>query len=252
MCRKPVLMNRDSLNKNITFENIIRAKYPRQYDEKCKANKLAYSQDDANIELKRNNIPTVIINDTYIWPRMKRKLYIQDMEMRTTLTLASVNDRYLVIAPNTDFESDIATLVEITNLVVHEHQIVLEVTGLKRFKIKQFQRADTDDQSYLYISNGEIINDIVIESDDLRNEVVEKLKSFERIHKELLEKAPSSLSRKLTSLYGNIQSVGSDVSTGSLQNISLYYLNLVQPLSHKEDDKKALYSKTNLIERVNW
>jgi ATP-dependent Lon protease len=250
-------MNRDSLNKNVTFENIIRSKYGLRYDEKVKVNRLAYSQDDGDSETKRFNIPTVVINNTHIWPRMKKLLLIQDRDMLTTLTMATVNDRYLVIAPGPDFDTNIACLVEIVKFESNnEHVIKLEVKGLKRFKVKEFKQhsADPEGHNVVYTSNGEIIKDLEIESAELKDDIIDKIKYCERIHREVLEKAPMTISRKLDHLYGPIPGAASIQSTSAdLENISLYYLNCVKPKDTEGGRiKLSLYGKTNIIERLEW
>jgi ATP-dependent Lon protease len=247
MCRKPVLMNKDSLNKNVTFENIIRSKFAERYDEKVKTNRLAYSQDGEG-DVKRTSLPTVVINDVYIWPRTKKTLTIQDKTLEPTLTLATVNDRYLVVAPNADFENDIACLVEIVKLESTEHVIKIEIKGLKRFKIKEFRHVNVSQlDNIIYLSNGEVVRDLDIESEDLKTDIIDKIKYCEKIHKEILEKAPSTISRKLENLYGPIPTLTGQLTSGDLENITLYYLNCV-----KADNKKQLYSKINIVERVDW
>jgi ATP-dependent Lon protease len=247
-------MNKDSLNKNITFENIIKSKYEQRYDERVRVNKLSYSQEEQT-DTRRNNIPTAIINDVYIWPNMRKTLRIQDMDLKETLNLAASNDRYLVIAPNNDFEHEVASLVEITLLEIRENinYIVLEVKGLKRFKVKEFRRIESEETDFImFVSNGEIIKDLEIESNDLKSMVYQKLRYCDRVHREILDKAPSTISRKLEKLYGPIPQIPTgEMGSANLEIISLYYLNCVR--SHNENiSKKPLYAKTNILERLNW
>ena len=104
MCRKPILQSKENLAKNILLENIIKSKYSRKYEERLKILKLSYeSEEDAGLDSQnnnsRNNIPVVFIKDTYIWPRLKKKIKISNLEEEPTISISAVNDRLLVILP---------------------------------------------------------------------------------------------------------------------------------------------------------
>jgi hypothetical protein len=235
------------MNKNVTLELIIKSKYGQYYDEKLKHNRLLYDED--NSISSRSNIPTLTIEGMYIWPKTKKIIKLEDVRYHSTVNMASIHDRVLVIVPKVNMTpDDVSNLCEITNIKRSETFVEIEVLGLKRFRV--IETTDISETGIpLYVSSGEIVRDLAIDSEELIQSVLEKLKFIDKIHNEIFLSCSLSIGRRIESLYGkkpNIPAVDNNLAT-NLESITFYYLNVI-----KDDNKKNFYSKTNIIERVDW
>lgn len=260
MCRKPILQSKDSLAKNVLFENLIKSKHHIKYQERLKVAKLLHDGElNSGEERKRFNIPAIILDDCYVWPGIKRKLIVTDMTYQHTITMSSINDRMLVIVPSLNNYFGVAgSLIEIQSVNVTENQIILDIAGLKRIKIENLKDANEEEnnnisnlQQSLYVCSGEIIKDIEIDSQDIIAEVINKLREVEEIHSNILKSAPYSIVRQIDQIYGKtpniLNNINSNFNISQLESISFYYLNVI-----KNVDKKKFYITTNIYERVNW
>lgn len=92
--------------------------------------------------------------------------------------------------------------------------------------------------------------DTAVESESLLNEIFAKLKFIEQTNSEILSNCPRATLLKLEDMYGKapyVNSLVSNHSVQSLENISFYYLNLV-----KNNNKEKYYKTSNVYDRVEW
>jgi hypothetical protein len=263
ICRKPILQSPESLAKNISFENLIKTKHPKKYEEKLNIVKISYQEEGNTEHNLRRNIPSIYLENTYVWPRTKRKLIIKNMLFNSTIVTSSIHDRFLIIAPYDPNDSTspnnlnqdsikISSLVEILSINKHNNQIDLEVIGLKRFKINNLNTTQLSDQTPLYLSIGEIVNDMHITSEEILSDIKNKLSVIADIHHEILQNSTISVQNQLESFYGKAptrNTIMSDMNMNSnqLEFYSFYFLNLI-----KNDEKRKFYITNNAIHRVNW
>lgn len=253
MCRKPILQSNDNMAKNVILENIIKFKYNKKYNERMKAVKLYYDEEVSSSDHIRNNLPIIFIKDCYVWPMMKKKLTINDMQLEPTITISSIHDRLLLIVPNeinqiNSNSNNICSLVEINSIDKSDLRIIIEVMGIKRFRYHSFSEAHSDNLSHpFYIATGEILKDINIDSQDLLNLIKNKLNQVVEINNQILSNSPYSIVSTLEKNYGKAPQVGNILSTTNLEPVSLYYLNIIN-----NNDKKNYYCTNNLIQRVDW
>ncbi len=105
MCREPILQSGENMKKNVLMENLIKSKFPKEYEEKLKAKKLAYESELMNSEQSSNShfsFPSIIIKDNFIWPGQVKSFKLENPLYLNTLRVTSHNDRSLVLIP---FES---------------------------------------------------------------------------------------------------------------------------------------------------
>jgi len=259
MCRKTILQSKDSLNKNVLLENLVKSKHLKYYEEKLKINKMSYDEETINGEdNSRNNIPTIMLEDCYIWPKIKRKMSITNLMFEITLTVSSVNDRLLIIIPSNvnlngslNDMNTIACLVEINSIHKRENSIDIEVTGLKRFRVKEIKNANENvNNNPLFVCNGEIIKDLEIDSTEILEEIYLKLRNISQMHDEILKFSPYSLVKQIEKVYGKMPPFHNNnisMSTTILEPVSYFYLNLI-----KNENKKKFYLTNNLYERTEW
>ena len=257
ICRKTILQSPDSLSKNISFENLIKSKYSEKYEERLKTVRLSY-QDESNAEANiRRNIPTIYLENSFVWPRIKRRLIINNMTMYSTIHASSINDRLLIISQDNQNYSEqnqvnISSLVEILSLKRTENHIDLEVIGLKRFRTNNSFITQVNDDNHLYLSHGEIIKDLEITSDEIISEIRYKLCRIADLHGEILLSSNYSVQQQLERAYGkpptrqNILSEN-NLNSSQLEFYSFFFLNLI-----KSSEKTRFYVSNNLIERINW
>ena len=247
MCRKPILQSAENTSKNISFENVIRSKFPEKYKERLDQLKLTNTET-----LDRNNLPSIVQQGCYVWPKTKKTIILQNLLSEYTIDISSVNDRILVIIPG-DPRSypTLACIVEILSKRKQGNRIELEVKGVKRFLVTNFTSHTQSgihlgmDSAVLYLASGSILQDIEVQSDDLLVEIFEKLKHIQQIHEEVLSNRPSSFTSVLENQFGKFPIVTKEMS--SLENASIFYLNIL-----RGENKDALYKSKNLIERVDW
>lgn len=241
------MQNKDTMNKNVTLELIIRSKYGQFYDDKLKHNRLLYDED--NSISSRSNIPTMTIEGLYVWPRTKMIVKLEDVKYHSTVNMASIHDRLIIIVPSSNMApDDVSNLCEITNIRRNGNIVEIEVLGLKRFRVIQTNNISENDTP-LYVSSGEIVRDLAIDSDELIDKVMEKLKFIDDVHNEIFMKASFATAKRLETLYGkkpNLPERDNNLAS-NLECITFYFLNVI-----KSDNKKNLYSKMNIIERVDW
>jgi len=128
----------------------------------------------------------------------------------------------------------------------------LEVIGLKRFKINTLNTTQLSDQTPLYLSTGEIMNDMEITSEEILSDLKNKLSVIGDIHHEMLHNSTTSVQNQLESFYGKAptrNTIMSDMNLNSnqIEFYSFYFLNLI-----KNDEKRKFYVTSNPIHRVNW
>ena len=245
VCRKPILQGKETMVKSITLENIIKSKYGSVYEEKLKLNKLMYDEDNSSSQ--RNNIPSITLENVYIWPKIKKKIRVDDTQYSSTINSASINDRLIIIIPKFNLtEEDISCLCEILNINRATNYIEMELLGIKRFKVNRISNI-SESRTPLYLASGELIKDIIIDSENLKIEILNKLRIIESIHTEMLQHASYSVSKTLETLYGKKPILPDDNSIQNLEFISFYYLNVI-----KSNEKKKFYLSNNVIERIDW
>lgn len=250
ICRKPILQNIESLAKNVILENLIKTTHKLKYEERMKSVKIFNEQVGATNF--RNNIPIIFLKDSYVWPKLKKSINVSDFRFESTISISSVNDRFLVITQNDFLNEDvtekIACVVEIISINKRQTEINIEVIGLKRILLKEIKIGSIDqNNTTVYLCSGEIFSDLELESPGLVDEVKEKLIKITKLNEEFLLNAPYSVVQKLEKLYGKAPSVSGVLKFENLESMSFFYLNLI-----KSDEKSKFYNSKNIIERVNW
>jgi hypothetical protein len=152
MCRKVILQSKDSLAKNVLLENLIKSKHLENYENKLRIAKLSYDDENSEDDKKRNNLPSIILEECYVWPKLRRKISVTNFLYDTTISMSSVNDRLLVIIPKRNYNetNTVSSLVEILSLAKNENAIEMEINGLKRFKVENFRNVTEDAVMYYF------------------------------------------------------------------------------------------------------
>jgi hypothetical protein len=140
------------MSKNVLLENIIKNKYKQKYEERLKIVNLSSDTENIHNDTQRNNIPAIIMNNIYVWPKIKRKLIITDLYYEETINISSINDRLLIIIPKSEYTNSLCSLVEISAVNKHSDRIDLEVIGLKRFRLDEFNNIIEDENVILFLS----------------------------------------------------------------------------------------------------
>jgi hypothetical protein len=133
------------MSKNVLLENLIKNKYKQKYEERLKIVNLSSDSENIHNDTERNNIPAIIMDNVYVWPKIKRKLNISDLYYEETINISSINDRLLIIIPKTDYTDTLCSLVEINSVNKRSDRIDLEVIGLKRFRVNKFRNIIEDE-----------------------------------------------------------------------------------------------------------
>lgn len=149
MCRDPILQNGENMKKNVIMENLIKAKFPKEYEEKLKAKKSIYESELINSdpnEHMRFMFPSIIALNQFIWPGQKINLKLINSIFTTTVRTSSVNDRNLVLIPYEDHMNKVCCLCEIQNLNYNddENSLTFDLIGKLRFKPVNFQSVNLD------------------------------------------------------------------------------------------------------------
>ncbi len=231
--------------KTVILENIIKSKYGSIYEEKLKINKLMYDEDD--LSTQRNNIPSITLENVYIWPKVKKKVKVYDIQYNSTIDNASINDRLIIITPKFQLtDEDLSSLCEIVNINRGSDFIEIELLGIKRFKVNRITNF-SETNNPLYLASGDIIKDLNIDSENLKIEISNKIRYIDSIHTQIIQYAPYSVSKTLENLYGKKPILNDDILSQNLEFISFYYLNVII-----SNEKKKFYIGNNLIERIDW
>lgn len=149
------------MKKNVLMENLIKSNFPKEYEEKLKAKKLAYESEIANSDPAENShfsFASIIIKDNFIWPGQVKKFKLNDPLYLNTLRVTSVNDRNLVLIPYEDFTNKIACLCELQN-ITFEHEgtsATFDLVGKIRFKTVALQNLNMDH------NNINVINQLIL------------------------------------------------------------------------------------------
>ena len=259
LCRKPIFQSVDNLSKNIILENIIKKKYPSKYEKKQKDLSLALEKINKESRGKHKDVPTIFIEQLYVWPNLVREIKfkkntnrLDELSNIQTIQLSSINNSILVVIPK-NYTRDVTNLIcnvcEIIEFkVVYENEIemvVCKLKGLKRIKISDFKVLNS-----MFFSSGEIIIDNNIENDDIKLEIINKLKDIKNYNNCLLKDLSTSTFTYLKKEFGDepvIPNELRDYSINKIESISFYYLNII-----RSNIKHNLYEKTNPLERVNF
>jgi len=139
MCREPILQSGENMKKNVLMENLIKSKFPKEYEEKLKAKKLAYESELMNSEQSSNShfsFPSIIIKDNFIWPGQVKSFKLENPLYLNTLRVTSHNDRSLVLIPFENFVNKVCCLCEMQNIVIDEESstATFNLVGKIRFR----------------------------------------------------------------------------------------------------------------------
>lgn len=156
MCREPILQSGENMKKNVIMENIIKSKFPREYQEKLKVKKLAYESELLTNEPNESSFfsfPAILIKDYFIWPGQIRNVNLCHSIFNNTISVSSVNDRNLLIIPYENFGNKICCLCEIQNLKYEEenNSVNFDLVGKMRFKINNFQNINLEENVKIII-----------------------------------------------------------------------------------------------------
>jgi len=149
MCREPILQSGENMKKNVLMENLIKSKFPKEYEEKLKAKKLAYEAEFTNSDPNSNShfsFPAFKIHDNFIWPGQIKKIRLENAIFYSTIRVSSVNDRSMVLIPFEDFANKICCLCELQNISFDDehHTATFDLVGKIRFKTITFQNMNLD------------------------------------------------------------------------------------------------------------
>jgi hypothetical protein len=145
MCRDPIFQKGENMKKNVIMENVIKSKYPKEYEDKLKIRKLQYESELENSSPSDDNIftiPCIIMKDKFIYPGQRKKLSLQNSVFMNTLFTSSVNDRNIILIPYENSIGKICCFCELQYLNNDQetNSMDFELLGKSRFKIISFQR----------------------------------------------------------------------------------------------------------------
>ncbi len=250
MCRKPIFQSPETLSTNFVLENIIKEKYPNQYNERLKSilNENQNNINESN-EIK-TNIPSIIIEKFYTYPNLIRSIIISKNEKKllTTILNISVNDRVLLIIPSNNITQNmICSLCEIVEIhdLHNSNSIDVRFKGIKRIKLISFNRNNVVD-----LSNGIPFIDNVIEDNEIKESLLRKLNDISNFNTLILKNSPYSLTSLIEKNFGsqpNIPSFFNEHNSLKIEGISLYYLSLL-----KDNNKLKYFETNNLKERIEF
>lgn len=250
-CRKPIFQTKDTISKSIILENIIKAKYPKKYEEGL-TSRLVTSKEEA---LTQFHIPCIQLDNVYIWPMMSKTIKINQNTYYNTINISSVNDRRIVVVPsiNQIHSGMICSLCEIIKLKSLDSILSVSLKGVKRFKLLALNsNNDQNDPNFVYVSTGELINDEVIKEDETRAELFDKIKQINNYNREILARAPITFINTLNRQYGQppvIPLILGQLTQMKIEEISMYFLNIIKC---DFNTKIALYQSGNITERIIW
>ena len=149
MCREPILQSGENMKKNVLMENLIKSKFPKEYEEKLKAKKLAYDSELINSEPTENShfsFPYIISKDNFIWPGQVKSFKMDNPLYLNTLRVTSVNDRNLVLIPYENFVSKICCLCELQNINIdnESNTATFNLVGKMRFRTLAIQNLNLE------------------------------------------------------------------------------------------------------------
>ena len=250
MCRKPIFQSPETLSTNFVLENIIKEKYPNQYNERLKSilNENQNNINESN-EIK-TNIPSIIIEKFYTYPNLIRSIIISKNEKKllSTILNISVNDRVLLIIPSNNITQNmICSLSEIVEIhdLHNSNSIDVRFKGIKRIKLTFFNRNNVVD-----LSNGIPFIDNVIEDNEIKESLLRKLNDISNFHTLILKNSPYSLTNLIEKNFGsqpNIPSFYNEHNSLKIEGISLYFLSLL-----KDNNKLKYFETNNLKERIEF
>lgn len=161
MCREPILQSGENMKKNVLMENLIKSKFPKEYEEKLKAKKLAFESELMNSEPTENSqftFPSILINNNFIWPGQVKSFKIENPIFLNTLRVTSLNDRNLVLIPYQDFINKICCLCELQNINIdsESNSATFNLIGKMRFRTFEMQDVNLEsNNSTVIIKNKE-------------------------------------------------------------------------------------------------
>ena len=250
MCRKPIFQSPETLSTNFVLENIIKEKYPNQYNERLKSI-LIENQNNINESNEiKTNIPSIIIEKFYTYPNLIRSIIISKNEKKllTTILNISVNDRVLLIIPSNNITQNmICSLCEIVEIhdLHNSNSIDVRFKGIKRIKLTSFNRNNVID-----LSNGIPFIDNVIEDNEIKESLLRKLNDISNFNTLILKNSPYSLTTLIEKNFGsqpNIPSFYNEHNSLKIEGISLYFLSLL-----KDNNKLKYFETNNLKERIEF
>ena len=250
MCRKPIFQSPETLSTNFVLENIIKEKYPNQYNERLKSI-LIENQNNINESNEiKTNIPSIIIEKFYTYPNLIRSIIISKNEKKllTTILNISVNDRVLLIIPSNNITQNmICSLCEIVEIhdLHNSNSIDVRFKGIKRIKLISFNRNNVID-----LSNGIPFIDNVIEDNEIKESLLRKLNDISNFNTLILKNSPYSLTTLIEKNFGsqpNIPSFYNEHNSLKIEGISLYFLSLL-----KDNNKLKYFETNNLKERIEF
>lgn len=157
MCREPILQSGENMKKNVLLENLIKSKFPKEYEERLKVKKLAYESELSNIEPSESShfhFPSIIMKDCFIWPGQIKNFKINEPLSVNTLRISSINDRNLVLIPYEDFVNKVCCLCELQNVNFdnENNSATFNLKGKMRFKPISMQNINSDLNVYISLN----------------------------------------------------------------------------------------------------
>lgn len=152
MCRDPIFQKGENMKKNVIMENLIKSKYPKEYEEKSKIRKLQYESELENASPSEDSlftIPAIYIKDKFVFPGQKKIFTLENSVFINTLTTSSVNDRNVILIPYENSVGNICCFCELVKLEINQQSniVTFELKGKARFKIINFQRMNLQEEN---------------------------------------------------------------------------------------------------------
>lgn len=258
ICRKPIYQLIDNISKNFLLEALIKEKYPERYAQRLKTLQPQLEKFNDDTVTMNNSIPTLILQNIIIPPQTSKTVSISTLQNQIqidTVQISSINDKIITVIPTNEVivsQNIMCSMCEIVGLKsTDNNRILLTLKGIKRVTLLDFyNHLDEDSQKIISLSNSKTIVDVTIDSDQIKEEILNTLHDIENLHKFFLQKAPYRITNKVNETFGKPPTVPSNVNGFNkkvIEGASFYYLAIL-----KNEEKINYYNKTNVLERVKW
>lgn len=176
----------------------------------------------------------------------------------------------LIILPSQDdYITKCSSLVEILSLssIQNSGEVRIKVKGIKRIKVETISTVSTviysnnvsilfnyKNDSEIQVGNGKIIQDLLINSDEIKEEIINKINEVISIHKGILNATNQNIKRILEQNHGKLPTnnpiyptTADNFDQNALETLSFYFLNII---NIPKRDKDVLLESNNLYQRI--
>ena len=258
ICRKPIYQLIDNISKNFLLESLIKEKYPERYNQRLKALQPQLGKFNEDTVTMNNSIPSLILPNSIIPPQTSKTVFVQALQNQIqvdTIQISSINDKIITVIPTNEViiaQNIMCSMCEIVDIKrTNDNRLVLTLKGIKRVTLLDFyNHLDEDSQKTIALSNSKTIVDVTIDSEQIKEEILNTLHDIENLHKCFLQKAPYRITNKVNETFGKPPTIPSNINgfnKKGIEGASFYYLAIL-----KNEEKINYYHKTNVVERVKW